>query len=264
MTHACRCIQLVDKSQRAFVSFVRGYKEHQCNFIFRFDELALDELARAYCMLQLPKMAELRGKSIDFHAENVEIKSIPFRDKAKEKQRQKSLAKSRAEAAAAAEAEADEGQQHTNDTEHDCDWPEDSARSSKGKSAAACTRQRDDDEAMDETMREAGLLKKLKRGEISEAEFDRLCYGNSDDEKAPTAASNPMARGKALQQKKKRAGEKAASAKKRGKGLSGVFYAPDKPGKSKRSVKKGQSRAGKGKGSKHKGSKGINKRGKKR
>jgi hypothetical protein len=36
---------IMEKGARAFVSFVRGYKEHQCNFIFRLAELDLGKLA---------------------------------------------------------------------------------------------------------------------------------------------------------------------------------------------------------------------------
>jgi hypothetical protein len=31
----------MEKAQRAFVSFVRAYREHHCNFIFRFAQLEL-------------------------------------------------------------------------------------------------------------------------------------------------------------------------------------------------------------------------------
>ena len=33
--------ELMEKSRAAFVSFVRGYKEHQCNFIFSLETLGL-------------------------------------------------------------------------------------------------------------------------------------------------------------------------------------------------------------------------------
>jgi ATP-dependent RNA helicase DDX55/SPB4 len=36
----------MEKGVRAFVSYVRGYKEHHCRFIFRFKEIQLARLAR--------------------------------------------------------------------------------------------------------------------------------------------------------------------------------------------------------------------------
>jgi ATP-dependent RNA helicase DDX55/SPB4 len=53
----------MEKGTRAFVSYVRGYKEHQCRFIFRFPELDLGRMATAFALLQLPKMKEVRRGS---------------------------------------------------------------------------------------------------------------------------------------------------------------------------------------------------------
>eukprot|EP00951_Prasinocladus_malaysianus_P011645 scaffold86274_cov33-Prasinocladus_malaysianus.AAC.1 len=49
---------VLEKGTRAFVSYVRGYKEHHCRFIFRFAKLDLRRLAVAFALLQLPKMSE--------------------------------------------------------------------------------------------------------------------------------------------------------------------------------------------------------------
>ena len=57
---------LLEKGTRAFVAFVRSYKEHHCQFIFRFLSLPLGSLARGFCLLQLPKMKEINIKEIDF------------------------------------------------------------------------------------------------------------------------------------------------------------------------------------------------------
>ena len=55
----------LEKGTKAFTSFIRAYKEHQCSFIFRFASLDLGELATAFCLLRLPKMPELK----DSHSE---------------------------------------------------------------------------------------------------------------------------------------------------------------------------------------------------
>jgi len=50
----------MEKGIKAFVSFVRAYKEHQCKFIFRLADLDLAQLATALGLLKLPKMPEMR------------------------------------------------------------------------------------------------------------------------------------------------------------------------------------------------------------
>lgn len=51
---------VLEKGVKAFVSYVRGYKEHYCKFIFRIADLDLGQLAYACALLQLPKMPEIR------------------------------------------------------------------------------------------------------------------------------------------------------------------------------------------------------------
>ncbi len=85
------------------MSFVRGYKEHQCRFIFRFKELHLGRLARAFGLLRLPRMPETkRGDSSGiFSASAVSPDDVPYKDRAREKQRQARRAQDEADAAAA-------------------------------------------------------------------------------------------------------------------------------------------------------------------
>ena len=51
---------VMEKGIKAFVSFVRAYKEHQCKFIFRLPDLDLPQLATSLGLLQLPRMPEMR------------------------------------------------------------------------------------------------------------------------------------------------------------------------------------------------------------
>lgn len=51
---------VMEKAVKAFVSFVRAYKEHYCKFIFRLADLDLAQLATALGLLRLPKMPEMR------------------------------------------------------------------------------------------------------------------------------------------------------------------------------------------------------------
>jgi len=38
---------------KAFVSFIRHYKEHQCNYIFNFKELDIGKLAESFCLIKV-------------------------------------------------------------------------------------------------------------------------------------------------------------------------------------------------------------------
>ena len=51
---------VLEKGVKAFISYVRGYQEHQCKYIFRVADLNLGQLAHAFALLQLPKMPEIR------------------------------------------------------------------------------------------------------------------------------------------------------------------------------------------------------------
>jgi ATP-dependent RNA helicase DDX55/SPB4 len=177
--------ELIEKSSRAFVSYVRGYKEHQCNYIFRFEELDLAAAARSFHLAMLPKMAELRGRKIDFTSERVDLDAIPFKDKKRQKQRERALQEKAARAATeessvvdgAAAAES-AGAKYT----HGAFGKKRKAEAEAEE--AAPSRVEDDGDDFDDMMKEAGLLKKLRRGEITEAEYDRMCgyLSGSDDD----------------------------------------------------------------------------------
>ena len=57
---------LVDKSQDAFVSFIRYYKEHQLTFIFSFTMLDIGQVANSFCLFKIPRVKEILGKPIQF------------------------------------------------------------------------------------------------------------------------------------------------------------------------------------------------------
>ncbi|CAN1816319.1 DEAD-box ATP-dependent RNA helicase 18, partial [Linum perenne] len=51
---------VMEKGLRAFVSFIRAYKEHSCNYIFRWKELEIGKLGMGFGLLQLPAMPEVK------------------------------------------------------------------------------------------------------------------------------------------------------------------------------------------------------------
>ncbi|OII77857.1 DEAD DEAH box helicase family protein [Cryptosporidium andersoni] len=68
-------------AKKAFVAFVRAYKEHQLKFIFPFNILSLGNLASSFSLLRIPRVKEILGKSCikdDFitYSENIHPNDI--------------------------------------------------------------------------------------------------------------------------------------------------------------------------------------------
>ncbi|KAK8938272.1 DEAD-box ATP-dependent RNA helicase 18 [Platanthera guangdongensis] len=151
----------MEKGLKAFVSYIRAYKEHQCSYIFRWKELEVGKLAMGYGLLQIPSMPEIKHHSLSVNGfapiSDVKISDIKYKDKAREKQRKKSLLLKK-------EAPSDRPKQ-----ELTADLALASIRKKTGKQRKA-VQTKEDDVEMD---REYRLLKKLKRGIIDESEFDK-------------------------------------------------------------------------------------------
>jgi len=75
------------------VSFVRGYCENHSKFVFRLEELDVPSLARAFGLVKLPKVDELRALKVRFEgAPGVDTGAIAYKDPVREAQRQARLA----------------------------------------------------------------------------------------------------------------------------------------------------------------------------
>ncbi|CAN8104610.1 unnamed protein product [Discula destructiva] len=85
--------EVFDMSHKALPSFVRSYSKHEASSIFRTQDLDWAELAKQYGLVQLPKMAELKGLEIDRTLGlGIDVRAIPYKDKVREKKRQASIA----------------------------------------------------------------------------------------------------------------------------------------------------------------------------
>ncbi|MCJ1244834.1 ATP-dependent rRNA helicase spb4 [Trapelia coarctata] len=81
-----------DKAQRGFVSWVKSYSKHQASSIFRVTDIDWEDAGKAWGLLKLPKMPELKrwdgdkalGMKIDFSA-------YAYKDKQREQNRQQEL-----------------------------------------------------------------------------------------------------------------------------------------------------------------------------
>ncbi|XP_059456646.1 DEAD-box ATP-dependent RNA helicase 18 [Corylus avellana] len=156
---------VMEKGLRAFVSYIRAYKEHHCSYIFRLKELEIGKSAMGYGLLQLPSMPEVKRHSLSTEgftpAEDINLEEIKFKDKSRQKQRNKNLqAKKEAKL-----------QEPKSDKPNKSSKPVASIMRKKTAKQRRAAQTIEDD---DELTREYRLLKKLKRGAIDESEFARL------------------------------------------------------------------------------------------
>eukprot|EP01083_Nonionella_stella_P281879 959348_1 len=173
---------LLEKGTKAYTSYIRAYKEHQCSFIFRIASLDLGVLATSFCLLRLPKMPELRDKheKLNFKSAGpeVDIFAIQYKDKNREKARQKRLA---AELAAGgknaklikAEQRAAAKIQRKKDIRKENIEKGRNPNKRRGKQAMMY-------DEWDELAKEERLYKKLKQKKITEKQFKELMYGTKD------------------------------------------------------------------------------------
>ncbi|XP_062360277.1 ATP-dependent RNA helicase DDX55 [Cinclus cinclus] len=163
-----------EKGMKAFVSYVQAYAKHECNLIFRIKDLDFASLARGFALLKMPKMPELRGKCFpDFTPVAVNTDSISFKDKNREKQRQKKLEEQR--------KEREENQGKKKFVKNKA-WSKQKAKREKKKKVTAKRKREEgsdiEDEDMEELLNDTRLLKRLKKGKISEEEFEKKLTGN--------------------------------------------------------------------------------------
>ncbi|KAI4152654.1 MAG: hypothetical protein LQ340_002793 [Diploschistes diacapsis] len=84
---------LHDKAQRAFVSWVQAYRKHQASSIFRVADLDWADLGKAWALLKLPRMPELKNWQGDHSlGTSVDWDGYGYNDKVREKQRREALA----------------------------------------------------------------------------------------------------------------------------------------------------------------------------
>ncbi|XP_043924489.1 ATP-dependent RNA helicase DDX55 [Protopterus annectens] len=160
-----------ERGMRAFVSTVQAYAKHECNLIFRIKDLDFAGLARGFALLKLPKMPELKGKFFpEFKPENIDIDMISYKDKNREVQRQKMLIDKQK-----AEKHHSEGRKPFVKNKA---WSKQKTKKERKKKSALKRRReeecdKDDDSDLDELLKDTRLLKKLKRGKISEEDFEK-------------------------------------------------------------------------------------------
>lgn len=82
-----------DRGQKAFVSWLRSYSKHQASSIFRVADLDWEGLGKAWGLLKLPKMPELRNFTGDRTlGVNIDWDKYAYKDKQREARRKEALA----------------------------------------------------------------------------------------------------------------------------------------------------------------------------
>ncbi|OSX77789.1 LOW QUALITY PROTEIN: hypothetical protein BU14_0134s0011 [Porphyra umbilicalis] len=189
---AIRAATLADRAvmeagEGAFLSYLRAYKEHRCGYILRMDTLDIAGVARGHGCLRMPRVAEFakhRAAVAAFVREpGLDLRAVPYAEARREAAR-------RARAAAAAAAGPPPRRPRTprakevQKKERKRRKREGAAARLLGVAAAAAATAAatggggggrgggdDDDDA--ELEREVRLLRKVKRGKLSERDFDR-------------------------------------------------------------------------------------------
>ena len=165
--------EAMEKGVRAFVSYVRGYKEHHCRYIFRLKELHLAKLANAMGLLRLPKMKEIRKAAKNTlegfeECTDIDIDDIPYLDHQREKQRKMQLEKERAQK----EGRGEEEEEDARKKKENCCTEKKKEKKPEKKLTAHKRRQIETREELDELDDDYRALKKWKKGKISEEEFE--------------------------------------------------------------------------------------------
>ncbi|XP_043952595.1 ATP-dependent RNA helicase DDX55 [Gambusia affinis] len=172
---------MFDKGMRAFVSYVQAYAKHQCSLIFRVKDLDFVSLANGFALLRLPKMPELKGKTFpDFVETTVNTDSIRYKDKNRQKQRQKMLAELK---------DKEKTELPKKNFVKNKSWSKQKCKKERKKKRAA-KRKHDEDSDMDEEymkelLEDTRLLKKLKKGQISEEDFEQQLTNSKQEAGGP-------------------------------------------------------------------------------
>ncbi|CAD7975112.1 unnamed protein product [Amoebophrya sp. A25] len=158
------------KASACFVSFIRAYQEHQLRFLFQLEDLPLGNVATGMALLRLPRMREILGKKIlNFTQSTVKPDDVPFLDKTREKQRQLKLEKQKQEALISREERAAEERAKKKEEEKK-KKANDKVRTRTEKRQAGRRTRLAEWKAL---QMEECLAKKLKKGKISQKEFNR-------------------------------------------------------------------------------------------
>ncbi|KAF9055271.1 DEAD-domain-containing protein [Hymenopellis radicata] len=180
---------LYDQAAKAFVSFVRAYTKHEASYIFRIKALDLVGVAKSYGLLRLPKMPELKDADRStWQDASLEWETYAYQDAAQEAKRLKESASTAAKAAEQKKL----WEQRKQKKKVNVSWSdkvvkqeERDVRKEKRVKKKAWEKEQtkkrehdvvdedgDDGDDWDDLAKEERMAKKVRRGEVSQKEFD--------------------------------------------------------------------------------------------
>ncbi|CAJ0835645.1 114_t:CDS:10 [Entrophospora sp. SA101] len=176
---------LHDKGTKAFVSYVRSYSKHEASYIFRLKDLDLGKVAKGFGLLKLPRMPELANAKIGFD----EMDEYKYADSIREKKRKEKLLGKKSTKSTESElislkkkrqliindSWSDKKLKKQRKTERKV--KKENKKNSRGETINKHNKIDGDDDLekdeWDELQKEERLIKKLKKGKISQEEFDK-------------------------------------------------------------------------------------------
>ncbi|KAG7449196.1 DEAD-domain-containing protein [Guyanagaster necrorhizus] len=181
---------LNDQAMKAFVSFVRAYSKHEASYIFRIKDFDLIGAAKSYGLLRLPRMPELKNADRErWRDADVDWDTYAYLDAAQEAKRLSEAAKPKAseeehkkkkelneqkrKAKAAWSNKAvkqEEKERRREKRMKKKEWEK--AQQNDRKRQRQIEDEKEDGEDWAELVKEERMAKKVKRGDITQKDFD--------------------------------------------------------------------------------------------
>lgn len=168
---------VMDKANRAFVSFVQAYSKHAIKLILNMKKFDFGAVARSFGLLKMPKMPELNGVDVkNFEALEIDFNSVRYKDKQLEKSRQKKLSTYQATGKWP-------GLKQPKAKSESWSKQKDLAQKKKKRKMKQENKKRHrlTEEEMEELDDDYRMLKKRKKNKISQKEFDKH-FGFEEEE----------------------------------------------------------------------------------
>ena len=168
----------MDRANRAFVSYIQSYAKHECNILLRIKDLDLGGVATSYGLLRMPKMPELKGIKIrNFVEEKLDLNDVAYQDKVREKERQEKLAAYRETglwpgARRKMDSVAWSKNKEVRDKRRDKKTRRAEKRKGENDVGPENSAEEADDDDLEDFSSDYKLMKKLKKGKISQTQFD--------------------------------------------------------------------------------------------
>lgn len=166
---------LLDRANRAFVSFVQSYAKHECNVILRVKDMDLGGVASSYGLLRLPKMPEVKRANVaNFVAvKNFDLNSVAYRDKGREKERQGKLEEyNKTGLWPGTKRKVETKSWSKNSAVLDKRRDKKARRLEKWEQKKVDTKEQVSDGEEDDLDSDLKMMKRLKKGQISQNDFD--------------------------------------------------------------------------------------------